>query len=63
MQEFVAELASDLAPNLDVRSAADILWALSNEEIYRELVHERGWPPNRYETWIARTLKEQLLPH
>lgn len=63
MHEFVAELASDLAAELDARSATDILWALSNEEIYRELVQERGWPPDRYETWMARTLRGQLLAH
>jgi AcrR family transcriptional regulator len=46
---------------LNLRTATDIVWAFSNEEIYRELVHERGWSPDRYETWMARTLKEQLL--
>ncbi|MDP9068988.1 MAG: TetR/AcrR family transcriptional regulator [Actinomycetota bacterium] len=61
MQEFVAELASDLAPGLDLHSATDVLWALSNEEIYRELVHERGWAPSRYEAWMVQTLKQQLL--
>lgn len=61
MQEFVAELASDLAPDLDARSANDILWALSNEELYRELVHERGWSPTRYEAWMVQTLRHQLL--
>lgn len=33
----------------------------SNEEIYRELVQERGWSPDRYEAWMGRTLKQQLL--
>ena len=61
IENFAAGLASDLAPNLDLRSATDILWALSNEEIYRELVHERRWSPSRYESWIARTLNQQLL--
>ncbi len=61
MQDLVRELASDLKPELDLRSATDILWAFSNEEIYRELVHERGWSPERYEAWMARTLKQQLL--
>jgi AcrR family transcriptional regulator len=61
MHELAADLAPDLAPDVDIRTATDILWALSNEEIYRELVHERGWPPSRYETWIADTLRQQLL--
>lgn len=61
MQEFVRGLAADLRSDLDLRAATDIVWTLSNEEIYRELVQERGWSPNRYETWMARTLKHQLL--
>ena len=61
MQEFVRELGADLRSDLNLRTATDIVWALSNEEIYRELVQERGWSPDRYETWMARTLKQQLL--
>jgi AcrR family transcriptional regulator len=61
MQEFVRELGADLRSDLNLRTATDIVWAFSNEEIYRELVHERAWSPDRYETWIARTLKQQLL--
>ena len=61
MQEFVRGLAPVLRPDLDLRTATDIVWAFSNEEIYRELVQERGWSPGRYEVWIASTLKQQLL--
>ncbi|MQB02222.1 MAG: TetR family transcriptional regulator, partial [Actinobacteria bacterium] len=58
MQELVRELGADLRSDLNLRTAADILWAFSNEEIYRELIQERGWPPDRYEAWMARTLKQ-----
>jgi AcrR family transcriptional regulator len=61
MKAFVRELRPELRSNLTVRTATDIVWAFSNEEIYRELVQERGWSPDRYETWMARTLKQQLL--
>jgi AcrR family transcriptional regulator len=61
MQELVRDLGPDLRSGLNLRAATDILWTFSNEEIYRELVHERGWSPDRYETWMARTLKQQLL--
>jgi AcrR family transcriptional regulator len=61
MQELVRELGADLRSDLNHRTATDIVWAFSNEEIYRELVQERGWSPDRYETWMARTLKQQLL--
>ena len=61
MQEFVRGLAPALRPDLDLRTATDIVWAFSNEEIYRELVQERGWSPDRYQAWVTRTLKQQLL--
>ena len=58
--EFVHGLGT-LGEGLDERTAVDILWALANEELYRELVIERGWTPERYEQWLARTLISQLL--
>ena len=59
--EFVHGLRADLATGLDERVATDILWCFSNEEIYRELVQERGWSVDRYERWLAATLVAQLL--
>ena len=61
MKELVRELGADIRSDLNLTTATDIVWAFSNEEFYRELVHERGWSPDRYETWMARTLKQQLL--
>jgi hypothetical protein len=29
--------------------------------LYRELVEERGWSPDRFERWLAATLRQQLL--
>ena len=58
---FIHELRHDLAPGLGKRTATDLLWAFSNEELWRELVEERGWSPDRYEQWLARTLVAQLL--
>jgi AcrR family transcriptional regulator len=58
---FVDGLRPQLASGIDKRTATDLLWAFSNEELWRELVDERGWPPDRYEQWLARTLIAQLL--
>jgi AcrR family transcriptional regulator len=58
---FIRDLGPDLAPGLDQDTATDLLWAFSNEELWRELVEERGWSPDRYEQWLARTLVAQLL--
>ena len=61
MAAFVAGIEARLAPGLDAQSAADVLWAFSNEELWRELVEERGWSPDRFETWLGGTLISQLL--
>ena len=60
-QEFVRGLRSDLAPGVDERTATDLLWCFSNEEIYRELVAQRGWSADRYQRWLAATLITQLI--
>lgn len=59
--EFVHHVRADLAPGVDESTATDLLWCFSNEEIYRELVQERGWSTDRYEQWLADTLVAQLL--
>jgi hypothetical protein len=63
MNRFVAEMEEALRPELDAGQAAAILLALAQPEVYRELVEVAGWSPDQYETWLAGTLKEQLLPH
>ena len=59
--KFIDGLRHQLAPGIDKRTATDQLWAFSNEELWRELVEERGWSPDAYEQWLARTLIAQLL--
>ena len=54
-------LRDHLAQDLDPRKATDLLWAFANEELWRELVEERGWSAKRYEQWLATTLVSQLL--
>jgi AcrR family transcriptional regulator len=54
--------AGALRPKLRERDAADIIHALMSPEVYRLLVSDRGWPPERYEQWLKRILIDQLLP-
>ena len=54
--------AGALRTDLREREAADIIHALMSPEVYQLLVADRGWPPPRYERWLARTLIDQLLP-
>jgi len=50
-----------LRPGLRERDAADLIHALMSPDVYRLLVTERGWAPERYERWLAGTLADQLL--
>ena len=54
--------AGGLRPPLKERDAADIIHALMSPEVYRLLVCDRGWHPDRYEQWLTGTLIDQLLP-
>jgi hypothetical protein len=51
-----------LRPGLREREAGDIIHALMSPEVYRLLVGEGGWSPERYEQWLAGILIDQLLP-
>ncbi len=61
MGRFIDSMASSLAPGMSARTATDLLWTFSNEELYRELVVERGWSADRFQQWLATTLRDQLL--
>jgi AcrR family transcriptional regulator len=54
--------AGALRPKLRARDAADIIHALMSPEVYRLLVLDRGWKPERYEQWLTAVLVDQLLP-
>jgi AcrR family transcriptional regulator len=53
--------AGVLRPRLRERDADDILHALTSPEVYRLLVCDRGWPPERYGQWLKDILIDQLL--
>ena len=54
------EASGALDPSLDTSEAADIAYALLSPEVHRILTVERGWPADRYERWIARSLSALL---
>jgi hypothetical protein len=58
---FIHSMASTLRPGLGEARAAAVYYALTLPEIYEELTGNAGWSPNEYETWLAETLKQQLL--
>jgi AcrR family transcriptional regulator len=54
--------AGALRPELRERDAADLIHALMSPEMYRLLVLDRGWKPERYRGWLTTLLVQQLLP-
>ena len=53
--------AGALRPKLRERDAGDLIHALMSPEVYRLLVVDRGWSPERYAKWLSETLVDQLL--
>ncbi len=53
--------AADLRVNMDLDTAAEILYAIGSPEIYRLLVADRGWSSSRFEHWYADMLARSLL--
>lgn len=66
-QEGQGHVAASLArsgalrPGLRARDAADVIQALASPELYRLLVIDRRWPPERFERWLSDALTHQLL--
>src|SRR5438477_448720 len=63
-QETMINLLRDagrLRPGLDHGTARDIFWMFTGRDVYRMLVRERGWSPQKYQDWLADTLVHSLL--
>jgi AcrR family transcriptional regulator len=53
--------AGRLRTGLSHQTARDIFWMLTGGDVYRMLVRERKWSPQKYEEWLAETLVYSLL--
>ena len=53
--------AGALRPGLGHKTARDIFWMLTGGDVYRMLVRECGWSPQKYQDWLADTLVRALL--
>jgi AcrR family transcriptional regulator len=52
-----------LQPGQSHRTARDIFWVLTGGDVYRMLVQERAWSPQKYQRWLADALVKLLLVH
>ena len=53
--------AGALRPGLSHKTARDIFWMLTGGDVYRMVVRERGWSPQKYQNWLANALVRSLL--
>jgi len=53
--------AGRLRKRLNYATARDIFWMLTGRDVYRMLVRERRWPPQKYQDWLADALVHCLL--
>lgn len=53
--------AGTLRQELEYSTARDIFWMLTGRDVYRMLVRERRWSPQKYQDWLADTLVRCLL--
>jgi AcrR family transcriptional regulator len=60
-RRHLGAIAARLPAELTVDDGVAIYLTLVLPEVYRTLVVERGWTPDRYETWLAEALVRQLL--
>jgi AcrR family transcriptional regulator len=51
-----------LRDDITVEQAGEVLWTYSSPELYELLVLGRGWPTERYGTFIADAMIAALLP-
>lgn len=47
--------------DLSLEDARRILWMYTSRDVYRMLVHEGGWTPDRYQEWLSETLVHALV--
>jgi AcrR family transcriptional regulator len=50
-----------LRPGLSLDEAATTIFAVGHPDIYRFLVLDQGWPPERWARWVEATLTAALL--
>ncbi len=63
MRLFAKELAStgELRSDLEIEEIADVIWSTNGPEYYTLLVQERGWSPDRFESWLADAWRRMLV--
>ena len=51
-----------LRKDIDLTEVRDVLWNHLQIDAYERLVLTRGWPPDKYERWLAHAITSALCP-
>jgi hypothetical protein len=46
---------------MSAEQAADIIYGLTTPDMYENMVHHRGWSPQRFARWLAEVLCTAVL--
>jgi AcrR family transcriptional regulator len=53
--------AGKARPGLSLDDARRVLWMYTSRDVYRMMVSDGGWSPDRYQEWLSGTLLEALV--
>jgi len=56
-----ARTAGCLAEDVTEEDIRDALWVFNSAQLYGLLLRDRGWTPDRYQAWLARSWTRLLL--
>src|SRR6516164_3683331 len=57
----MADAARSLAEDVTEEDIRDALWVFNSAQLYGLLLRDRGWTPDRYQAWLARSWTRLLL--
>jgi AcrR family transcriptional regulator len=55
------EQTGRLRPGLSGGQAIDLVWAMAGPEVYEQLVLDRGWTPDQFESWLGAAVADLIL--
>lgn len=61
MAEVAAMIGQAKGLAMPPEEARDTLWVLCSPAVAVMFLTERGWPPDRYEAWLAQAIERMLL--
>lgn len=61
MGRVIASMAPALGNRIPVADATTIFLGLTSFDLYRQMVLDSRWSPNRYQSWLEGVLRRELL--